>query len=138
VKMLPFFGGEVVDPVAAIAMHVTPTQKSETPWTVCRIEAIRSGTTVTVNWWPTSQDNKGAATASPEAQTDIFPFPYDGDFETYYTGESPTTIIDATQRAYTLVGAHTFYVRGRRSGFLGTYAAVAVGAADGTYVGPDA
>lgn len=136
VKLLPFFEGDVVDAVLASATHVTPTSKAATPWPPVRIVAVRSGTSISAEWWPTTQDNEGAGRASADSQTDVEPKQYDGDFETYYTGESPFTIVAGTVRAYTKSAAHTFFIRARRAGYLSTWVSISIGAGDGTYYGP--
>ena len=136
VKMLPFFEGEVVDASLASATNVIPTSKAATPWPPVRIVVVRSGSDCSAEWWPTTQDNEGAGVASADSQTDQDPKVYDGDFETYYTGESPYIIIAGTIRNYTKVGVHTFYIRARRTGYLSDWVSLTVGAGDGTYYGP--
>ena len=133
-KYLPFFAGVTVDASLATAIHVQPIGKAQTPWPVTRIECVRSGSNVTATWWPTGQDVEGAGRAAAESQTDQYPFAYLGDFE-YQVGAGTITAIDNITLAYVQAGAHNFRVRHRKSGDVSSWVTVAVGAADGTYIG---
>lgn len=141
VKLLPYFGRQVIDIGDATPIHVTAENKARTPWPPYRIEAVRAGTTVTINWWPTDQQCKGAGVFAPEDQTDQSPFEYSGDFEiwTDKSGFTDHLFVDGTQKQYVgISGSFTFSIRARREGRVSATITCFTGSADGTYVGPDA
>jgi len=140
VKMLPYFGAVTVDPSDATAIHVTSIGKAKVPWPVCRIKVVRSGSSLSVEWWPTNQDNKGAGTTDADAQTDQDPMLYDGDFEVYesVSGLGSSVIVNGTSTTLTQASACTVYVRARLNGQVSDWKSVYVSSGDGTYIGPDA
>ena len=140
-KILPGFGGEFVDISGAAAVASTVSGKAATPWHITRIKAVRSGSSVTVEWWPTNQDNDGAGFLPGDAQTDQFPFAYDGDFHftTSVPGDPHEQYVDGTTVSITQTGSFYVYLAQRRAGNVSTPALfLQVGASDGTYIGPDA
>lgn len=140
IKYLPYFKEEKVDPAVATAIHTTVIyNRAPTPWDITRIEGVRSGSDVTINWWPVGKTNAGAGYLSADAQTDAAPYVYDGDFEIYNsaTGIGAVEVVDNTTWNESRAGAITYYVRARYQGFNGPWASVAVGSTDGTYDGPE-
>lgn len=137
IKMTPFFMSSRIDWASAAAINVTPSGKAKIPFTPCRIEAVRSGSSITATWWPTNQDIEGAGACSAEVQTDQSPGVYDQDFEVYETYNTTPVVIDGISTVITRANQTTIYVRSRRDGYVSAYASVLVPAADGTYVGPE-
>jgi hypothetical protein len=137
IKMTPVFMSKIVDAASATAIHVTPTGYAKIPFAPCRIEAIRSGSTITVTWWPTNQDIEGAGAYSADVQIDQSPSAYDQDFEIYETYNTTPVVVVGVSTVITQSNQTTIYVRSRRDGYVSAYASVLVPAADGTYVGPN-
>lgn len=135
IKALPFSdGGQfIMDPSLATAYPVTAEFKAKTPQ-ACRVLASRSGSTVTITWWPvTYERNDSAGTQDADSYTDQYPFVREGDFKTQkdsdpesYTTDITTTIVDA--------GAFSFSVTMRNQGFEGPTTTVEVDVGDGEYV----
>ncbi len=136
-KILPKFGADVIDASAATPIHVQGVAKARTPWPVTRIEAIRTGSTINVTLWPTSQLFFGAGVEPGLTQTDQWPPAITGDYQTYTN--LVTTVVNRSSEtfSYTQAGSHTLYVRQRRSGKSSEWKTLTVGAADGTYTGPN-
>ena len=137
IKMTPVFMSKAVDEASATAIHVTPTGYAKIPFAPCRIEAVRSGSSITVTWWPTNQDIEGAGAYSADAQFDQSPSAYDQDFEIYETYATTPVVVAGVSTVITRANQTTIYVRSRRDGYVSAYVSVLVPAADGTYVGPD-
>ena len=137
VKMLPFFGSKIAAIETAEAVHVTVANKARTPWPPCRIEAVRTGASVSITWWPTDQDNTGAGVYAGGIQTDQDPFLYTGDFEAW-KGAGSHEFIDGATKNINDAAAFTFYVRARTNGKVSSTVSVYVNTGDGTYIGPDA
>lgn len=137
VKMLPFFGSNMAAIETAEVVHVTVTNKARTPWPPCRIEAVRTGASVAIKWWPTDQDHTGAGVYAGDMQTDQDPFLYTGDFEAW-KGAGSHEFIDGVTKNISDATAFTFYVRARYSGKVSDTVSVYVNTSDGTYIGPDA
>lgn len=133
VKFLPYFGKKVVDPADAAAMQVAVQNKAALPWPPGRIEAVRTGSSVQVTWWPLTKDFDGAGSKEEQAYTDTWPFDFDRAFE-YRIDSGTWTAITGTQALITQAGAFTFSIRnvvdGRESGVK----TLSVGAPDGTYI----
>lgn len=137
IKMTPFFMSALVDAADATAISVAPTGYAKIPFKPCRIEAVRSGSTITVTWWPTNQDIEGAGAVSADSQTDQYPSAYDQDFEIYHTLATTPVVVNGVTTVITTALQTTVYVRARRDGYVSAYVSVLVPVADGTYVGPD-
>jgi hypothetical protein len=139
-KFLTRTGSKIISASDASAINTTKEYKAEQPWPVCRIEAVRSGTTVTVTWWPTNQSVAGAGAAPGGDQTDQYPFAYDSDFRVSTSSSGPWTVysnaepIELTLNTST---THRVYVQALRDGRLSDMEYVLVGTADGTYTGPE-
>jgi len=138
VKMIPGFGDEQVDASGASAKACTLTNKAATPWPPTRIQAVRSGSSVTFTWWPTTQDNVGGGLLPGDGQVDSYPFPFDGDFWFDASEGSHEQFVSNTTLGITQSGAFTAYLKSRRVGFLSSQISLSVGAGDGTYTGPNA
>jgi hypothetical protein len=133
IKMLPGSQGDVLDSSLATAIAVTPAQKAKTPFAPELVEAIRSGSTVTLTWWPRTRALAGAG-ANGETIVDANPMIYDGDFE-YSINGGTGVLINATTLTYTNAASFTFQVRNRVDGYYSAWTvSLAVGAADGRYL----
>ena len=138
VKVCLYSALESIETADATAFLVTATRKSATPWQPNRIKAVRSGATVTVSCWPTTQVEKGAGWYAPEMEIDAWPPDFEGDL-VYWTSNDATEVVD-TDGAWTISDAASFtlYVKHRRSGVSSDTSSVLVSASDGTYTGPNA
>ena len=128
-----------MDASGASAVACTVTHKAATPYKITRFKAVRSGSSVTFTWWPTTQDTIGGGWLPGDSNLDEEPFPYDGDL--YYQDSIPGNpndqYIAATTLTISYAGAFTAEIRQRRAGFEGSKVSLVVGASDGTYIGPD-
>ncbi len=133
-KFLPYFGSKTVEESAASTTYTTIADTAKQPWPVLRIEAVRSGSTVDITWYPVNQDNlsAGAGASSPTAQTDQTPFLYDQDFESYYA--STYEVETGTTRQIDNAASFGFQIRARYNGNVSAFVTVSVGAADGIYI----
>ena len=135
-KVLPYFGGDVMTDDVVPTHPISITNKSLNPWPVGNIRAVRSGTSITVTWWPTPQDHIGAGATAAENQDDQDPMEWDGDFvisDTY--AEVTPTNISATEKQWTQGSLlqTTFYVQARRDGNLSSQESIVIPTVDGTY-----
>lgn len=135
IKALPFSAGGryIMDASDATAHEVTAEFKAKTPQ-ACRVLATRSGSTVTITWWPvTYERNDSAGAQDADSYTDQYPFVREGDFKTQkdsdpesYTTDITTTVTDAS--------AFSFAVTMRNQGYEGPEVSVYVDTSDGDYV----
>jgi len=141
VKFAPFYGDNIIDLSDASAIHFTSASiedKASTPWPPCAIKATRSGSSVSLEWWPTNQDNPGAGIVAASSQTTTVPMLYDQDFEAYNSidGIGAVAVVDGTTDNYNTASGFTYYVRARWNGRVSDWVSVVVGTGDGDYIGP--
>lgn len=118
---------------------------ARTPWPPSLVQAVRSGTGVTVTLWPTTRlyagagatDGAGTTHGQTGGQTDQWPPDYMDSWN--YSIDNWVTTLNSTSYTwgYTLGGAHTLKIKTLSSGYLSSVVEVAVGAGDGTYWGPE-
>lgn len=138
-KFLPSIAGVVLDASDATAITVNRANAAE-PYRPTRVHAVRSGSTVTINWWPTTQYWDGAGAVPADSQLDVYPFNFNGSFEYYNSvdGIGAAEIAEVTVKVVSKAAAFTFYVRHIRvDGQRSDWSSVLVSAPDATYVGPD-
>lgn len=131
-KLLPFFGAATLAEGDATAKTYTLTNKAVTPFSVGRIEAVRSGAEVSINWWPRDVDPYGAGVKS-EDYSDQYPFIYSGDFMYRIGTSGDYTALSAASLQISRTGAFTISIMARQNGALSSVKSLTVGAADGTY-----
>jgi hypothetical protein len=136
IKLLPKFGGNVLDPGSATPIHVVGITKAQIPWPVTRIEAVKTGSSNLISVWPTSSLFNGAGVESGSIQVDGWPPSFVGDFQWYTNYDSTINVEALAEWTVTRAGAFTLYVRHRRSGKFSEWKSLSVGGADGTYTGP--
>ena len=133
IKLLPFFGDNVLEDGKATARTYTLANKAATPFGVGRIEAVRTGDDVSLTWWPCDADPYGAGVKS-EDYTDRYPYIYDGDFMYRIGNSGDYTGIDATALTVSRAGSFNFSVQARQNSVLSVVKSLTVGAADGAYI----
>jgi hypothetical protein len=138
VKLLPTFGGKILDAGSATQMHIIGTAKAQTPWPVSRIQVDKTGASNIVSIFPTSSLFNGAGVEAGTVQFDQWPPAFVGDIQWYtnYDGTIQTVALGLAVFTVTRAGAFTLYVRHRRSGKFSGWKSLSVGASDGTYIGP--
>lgn len=133
IKLLPYFGNDILDDGASTAYSYSLTNKAAIPYAVGRIVAVRTGGTVNITWWPCDVEPFGAGVKS-ESYTDQDPFLFNGDFM-YRIGTSGAyTSINGTTLQISRTSSFTFNVQARQNGYLSAVKSLPVGAADGTYI----
>lgn len=121
-------------PSSVTPISVSSTSKAKLPRDVGRIVAIRSGSNVSVQIWPSNPGINGAGNSSPESLTDKEPpFDFAGDFEITYS--TITEIKTTDSFVISLVGAFSLTVKSRLNGYKSNGKTINVGASDGTYYG---
>lgn len=113
---------------SAIAMNMT--NKFNTPPAVARIEAVRSGTSVTIQLWPCNI-LEGAGIANEDVTDQEPPFEFNGVFNnkigsTEWTENTDSYIINQA-------GSFTLEIRAFVSGIYSSTLSIVIGASDGTY-----
>lgn len=136
-KIRPKFGAEVVDAASVTPVHVVGVAKALTPWPINRVEAVRSGSTVTVEVTPTSQLFFGAGVEPGSTQTDQYPPAVSGDYQWYLNILATVIHTEATnQWSYVQSTFHYIYVRQRRGGKWSDWKGTRINPTNGTYIGP--
>lgn len=136
IKLLPKFGGKIIDAGSASQMHIVGITKASIPWPVSRIEVVKVGSTNTTKIWPTSSLFNGAGIEPGTVQVDQWPPAFVGDIQWYTNYDSTIQTEPLAEFTITRAGAFTVYVRHRRSGKFSEWKSLAVGASDNTYIGP--
>ncbi|RLC88920.1 MAG: hypothetical protein DRJ03_01375 [Chloroflexi bacterium] len=137
-KFLPSFVGVTLDASDATQILVTAATVLK-PFAPTRIKAVRTGTSVAIEWWPATQISQGAGAVAADGQVDQYPFAFNGQFQ-WWDSISGTYPADAvTSTTIVRAGSFTFRVRMQDiASRLSDWAELTIGAADGTYIGPDA
>jgi len=131
-QILPIFGNNELSPPATIESF-TYTGKAKQPFPVGRVEAIRSGSNITVNILPATPSLNGAGSMPENVILPVSQVPYLGDFEINY--DSNDYNFNDITYSFTRSGSFTLTVKSRLNGFLSTGKSVTVGAGDGSYFG---
>lgn len=134
-KLLPSDGVNTVDPGDVSAITVRPTSKAADPWDIGIVEAVRSGSSVVITWYNSSQYYDGAGKKDNDEQQDQDPFLFEGDFR-FQTNIPHDEWIEGNTKTITYVGSFTLTITPRLSGNIGNAVSFAVGSTDGTYTGP--
>ncbi len=138
VKLLPRFGSEVLDPGSAAAIHVTGASLALVPWPPSRVKVTRAGSALSVKVWPTTQDFEGAGVRDGAVQADQDPPALDHDLQWRTSFDATVRTETGAEWTLTHAGAFDLSVRAMRNGSASAWQVVTVGAADGTYIGPEA
>lgn len=135
IKPVPIaFKNKTLDLSSITGIYEATDNKSATPQAP-RLKATRSGSTVTIEWFPVSYVFFSGAGYMPEdSYTDEFPLAYTGSFLIYKVGE-PEVGTTAQSTVVTDASDFTYKVKHNLSGFLSDEASVYVGVNDGTYYG---
>jgi hypothetical protein len=136
VKLLPTFGGKILDAGAASQMHIVGITKAQIPWPVTRIEVVKVGANNSVSIWPTSSLFNGAGVEAGTVQVDQWPPAFVGDLQWYTNYDGTIQTQPLATFTVTRAGAFALYVRHRRSGKYSEWKSLSVGASDATYIGP--
>lgn len=131
-KLLPYFSNKKLDAGSATAHSASLLNKASTPWPVARIKAVRSGSTVDIEWWPKTQDNTGAGAQSADAYADQYPFPFQGDFQGQKNSD-PVSYETVHTKQVIEANAFSLKVRHRVNGKLSPVVTLTVGTSDGEY-----
>lgn len=132
VKLLPFFGSQTVDAADVTAIQVTAEYKAKKPWQPARIKAVRSGSSISLEWWPKDAMIPGAGAVSADIQTDQHPFAFSGDF--VFSGPGGTEYIAGCTKSINYPDPCTITIKARQNGYLSDAKSIFVGAADGEYI----
>ena len=132
VKLLPYVNNDQLDEGDASAHNVIATYLAKKPRTIKRIEAVRVGTTISLQLFPSTPSIDGAGNNGESITDQEPPFAFSGDFVVSY---NTTEIIKETDGFdITYSGAITIEVKHRLNSFISDGLSVVVGAGDGTYI----
>lgn len=116
---------------AANLSSITAIQAQSSPvlWPPARISAVRSGSSITLTWWPKADEPQGAGAENPDVQTDQNPFSFSGDFLVTHPGG--TVAVSGCSLTLSYAGALTVTVKARYNGRLSAGKTLSIGTADG-------
>ena len=135
VKFLPQYGSSVLPIASATARNVTVTEKAKVVQPPAVVQAVRSGSTVTLTWWPVVQNFIGAGDVAETASNDSWPFNFDGDFEYQKNSDTAISGYDSCQLVITDAAQFTFKVRQRiETSYSAWTTTLTVAVGDGTYI----
>lgn len=134
-KLVPVSGGSVGDLAAATAITVTPSFTAKHPYMPARIEATRSGSTVSVKIYPVLKSNDGAGKLAENAYSDVSPFSFDGILQYQIDTGSWVSIGNTYEFSITNSAAFTLNAEQILYSFESSVISVSVGTADGLYIG---
>jgi hypothetical protein len=111
-----------------IALPVEISGRAAVPPDVARIRAVRSGSKISLSWWPVDAGLGGAGEAPPARALDQWPPEFNGDFlvNDQAVAACETTIQNTEATAIT--------IRARQSGQISPGKTIAVPALDGEYI----
>jgi len=133
IKMLPYFGTEVLDAASVSPIAVTYAEKAVTPWTPWDGVATRSGSNVSVVLNNTTQEILGAGTRAAESQVLETVHQIEGLVQYGINVQTAQYESATAEFSYTQAGAHTLYIRQYLEGRTSEWVSIYVAAADDDY-----
>jgi len=134
-KFLPTDGIETVDAGDVSAITVRPDSKAADPWDLTMLIAERTGSSIVITWYNTSQYFDGAGKKDNDEQADQDPFLYEGDFR-FQTNIPHNEYVSGHTKTISYSGSFNVTITPRLSGNTGTAVVLAVGSSDGFYSAP--
>lgn len=132
VKLLPYVNNDQLDEGDATAHNITTEYLAKKPNAVSRIEAIRSGSTISIQLFPSTPGIDGAGNNGESVTDQEPPFSFLGSFVITYSTTEEIKTSDSFDITYS--GAVDVTIKHRLNGFITDGLTVSVGSSDGTYI----
>jgi len=135
-KYLPYHGGSKVAESSATAMHVTTVyNRAQQPWIPMAIKAERSGSSVILTIYTTTQFYDGSGKLAADAQNDYTPISVDDTLEVYDSdeGSGASQFLTTGHDTRTKAGAFIYYARQVNGSYQSSWVSVSVDTTDGEY-----